>query len=315
MPVQNPNSPGRRVQPVGRIRWRGRYFALLGAVALLTGCGNAYQHLTMGDWREVGQAEPPMPPAKETFVATTLDPGEGLPVQAGDLVKAVVTVTRVSKTRNGASYTNKLPPQAVWVWTGREPPAEPPPGWDFGTFGMMGDPHSRAIFIGRRLHEQLELQGAPGYQGNWAVLPARVFIDYRFSRMHGASSAGHHFENSTWPELALGDNAVVTTSARIEILEICRGAKLYRRTATLTQYGLIFGWGDDSGHQNKRHGTLGWSALEAKCPEPDGRIRFQAGPFYDSESQNRNGARLDDWQGSYETLRPPDKHPEEWGHR
>ena len=62
-------------------------------------------------------------------------------------------------------------------------------------------------------------------------------------------------------------------------------------------------------------GALGWSALEAECPEPDGRIRFQAGPFYDSESQNGNGARLVDWDGSYKALRPPDKHPEEWGER
>lgn len=294
--------------------WRDRYLVLLGAIGLLTGCGNAYQHLTMGEWREVGQAEAPMAPAKDAFVVTTLDPGEGLPVQAGDLVKALVTVTKVGKGRDGTSYTRNLPPQAVWVWTGREPAGEPPPGWDFGTFGMMGDPHSRALFIGRRLHAQLELQGAPGYRGYWADLPVRVFIDYRFSRMHGALIDGHYFETPQWPELLLTDDAV-TTSARVEILEICHDAKLYRRTATLTQYGVLFGWGDDRGHQTERQGTLGWSALEAECPEPDGRIRFQAGPFYDSESQNGNGARLVDWDGSYKALRPPDKHPEEWGER
>lgn len=82
--------------------WRDRYLVLLGAIGLLTGCGNAYQHLTMGEWREVGQAEAPMAPAKDAFVVTTtLDPGEGPPVQAGDLVKALVTVTKVSKGRGG----------------------------------------------------------------------------------------------------------------------------------------------------------------------------------------------------------------------
>lgn len=126
---------------------------------------------------------------------------------------------------------------------------------------MTGDPYSQAIFIGRRLHEQLELQGAPDYQGNWAVLPVRVFIDYRFSRMHGASIEGHYFETPTWPQLSLEDDAVTTTSARIEILEICHDARLYRRTATLTQYGVLFGWGDDRGHQTERQGTLGWRAL------------------------------------------------------
>lgn len=53
--------------------------------------------------------------------------------------------------------------------------------------------------------------------------------------------------------------------------------------------------------------------MERARAEPDGAIRFQAGPFYFSDMHNE--ARLDDWDGSYEALRPPNKHPEEWAHR
>lgn len=53
-------------------------------------CGNAYEHLSMGEWREVGQAEPPKLLSKGVFVGTTFMEGRGPTVEAGDLVKANV---------------------------------------------------------------------------------------------------------------------------------------------------------------------------------------------------------------------------------
>lgn len=178
--------------------WRGRCLALLGAVGLLTGCGNAYQHLAIGEWREVGQAEPPMPPGKATLIVTTLVPGDGPPVLAGDLVKARVTVTTIDGVGN---TSRNPPPQVVWLW-GRGPSGESDPGKEFSTYGMMGDAQYRVTFIGRRLQE------------------------------------------------------------------ICRDARLYRRTAILTQYGKIVSSGDEPVFQNKRRGTLGWSALERNALRP-----------------------------------------------
>jgi hypothetical protein len=44
----------------------------------------------MGEWREVGQAEPPKLLSKGVFVGTTFMEGRGPTVEAGDLVKANV---------------------------------------------------------------------------------------------------------------------------------------------------------------------------------------------------------------------------------
>lgn len=300
-----------RVQLSGVAMRRGWYLAVLGAVGLLTGCGNAYQHLTMGEWREVGQAEPPIPPEKRAFLVTTLVPGEGPPVLAGDLVKARVTVTTVDGT---GRTSHNPPPQVVWLWTGRGPPSSSEPeavkdfgtyGKDFGTYGMLGGAQYRVTFIGRRLHEQFEFHLKEGASPEVGDLPVRVFIDDPYSRMHDS------FDPLKWPALSMRDAAGGRPSARIEILEICRDARLYRRTAILTQYGAEVSWGDGPEYQTKRQGTLGWSALEAKCPAPDGLVRFQAGPFYYFDMKDE--AHLSAWDVSYEALRPPHKHPDERG--
>ena len=77
----------------------------------------------------------------------------------------------------------------------------------------------------------------------------------------------------------------------------------------MTQLGIILASGD-ARYRTWRKGTLGWTAIDAECPPPDGHLRFQAGPFYYLNA--RAPALLADWSVSYRELRPPEKYPEEW---
>jgi len=54
---------------------------------------------------------------------------------------------------------------------------------------------------------------------------------------------------------------------------------------------------------------MGWSAIDARCPAPVGRVRLQAGPLYHPTGQT---SRLSNWSSSYVWLRPPRRYPEEW---
>jgi hypothetical protein len=92
----------------------------------------------------------------------------------------------------------------------------------------------------------------------------------------GTSIHGQLARPYEWPELALRSEGGGNPSARIEILEICPAAKLYRRTATLTQVGALLNVGE-SKYASQRSGTLGWTAIDAQCPEPDGTFIFRQG--------------------------------------
>jgi hypothetical protein len=52
-----------------------------------------------------------------------------------------------------------------------------------------------------------------------------------------------------------------------------------------------------------------WTAIDAQCPAPVGRVRFQAGPLYHPTGKSSG---LVSWSSSYVRLRPPQKYPEEW---
>jgi hypothetical protein len=71
------------------------HLSVLAVGVALAGCGNAYEHLSMGEWREVGRAQPPIAREKGSFVGATSVSGDGPVVRAGDLVKARVAVTTV----------------------------------------------------------------------------------------------------------------------------------------------------------------------------------------------------------------------------
>lgn len=112
-----------------------------------------------------------------------------------------------------------------------------------------------------------------------------------------------------WPTLNLYSQTGGSPSAQVEILEICPAAKVYRRTATMTQVGIVLGISDRK-YPIVRTGTLGWTAIDAHCPAPDGHVRFEAGPFYYVNGLDPD--LLTNWSLSYRELRPPAKHPQEW---
>lgn len=282
-------------------------FAVLATVAAVAGCGNASQHLSMGAWQEVGQAQSPIAGRQSSFEVTTLVPGDGPSVMPGDLVKAKLTVTTVY----GQGSTQHNPdPQVIWVWTGRT--SQPETGQDVGTYGQLGGEQPRATLIARHLHEEFQIELREGASNAAGSFPVRGFIDSEQSRLRtSAPLHGTYVGPLKWPDVSLRSFGGMekTLSARIEILEICPGAKLYRRNATLTQDGIVVTTGDIR-YPRHRQGILGWSALEAQCPAPEGHVRFQAGPFHHFDLSSPT--LLMDWSDSYAELRPPDKHPEEW---
>jgi hypothetical protein len=279
------------------------------AVCLALGaCGNAYEHITVGEWQEVGKAEPPEWAPDRAYVVTTQSQGSGPTVEAGDLVKASLRVIAEPAT---PSVSEKEPEaHTVWVWTGRLPKVEVSgePTFDMDTFGDVGVGRARIAFIGRRLHEQFEMHMQPGSRGGADALPVRGIIGNEYASLNvSAEIGGRRAAPLEWPSVQLTRNGVGQPAAAIEILNICK-ARLFRRSATLVQRGTAAGWGD-VGYEKKRQGTLGWTAIDAQCPGPDGHVHFQAGPFNHSGT---GGMRLLDLGASYMRLRPPGKHPEEW---
>ena len=285
-----------------------RHLAVLAAVVALAGCGALNEHLSMGEWRELGEARPPVDALNGGFVVTTIVPGQGPVVGAGDLVKARVVVTTVDMA--GETPLNPSP-QVIWVWTGRGPQVDDQDSVaDLNTFGWLGGERPRGALIGRHLHEQFEMHLGAGARPDTGDLPLRGIIDFPASRLEArASIKGQLAIPLEWPAVALRGQGGGNPAARIEILAICPGARLYRRTATLRQFGPIFSTGDVK-YANSRKGTLGWTALDAQCPAPDGHVRFEAGPFY--YSRLHDPELLAYWSQSYQRLRPPADYPQEW---
>jgi hypothetical protein len=175
---------------------------------------------------------------------------------------------------------------------------------------MLGGVQARATLIGRHLHEQFQIDLREGASPHNGTFPVRGLIDSELSRLRTTGLVhGVWVGPLEWPEVALSSISGGKPSARIEILAICPDAKLYRRTATLIQNGIVITTGDIH-YPRHRQGTLGWSAIEAQCPAPDGHVRFQAGPFHYSDLHSPT--LLMDWSDSYVELRPADQHPEEW---
>jgi hypothetical protein len=285
-----------------RVVRRACHLALLATVVALPGCGSAFDHLSLGEWREVGQAQPPVTAEPGSFVVNTTVPGEGPAVNAGDLVRARVTVTTV----NMFGSTNGNPkPNEVWVWTGREPQQSLA---DIYTFGTLGTAQARLALIGRHLHEEFEMHVEPATAARDQNLPLRGIIDVPQSRPRVAAKIDGQWTGPLeWPALDLRSHGG-DPSARVEILQIC-SARLYQRTATMTQLGVILTSGDVS-YGAWRKGNLGWTAIDAQCPAPDGHVRLQGGPFYYFNPHDPK--LLADWGASYLSIRPAEKHREEW---
>jgi hypothetical protein len=276
------------------------------AVTALGGCGNAFESLSMSDWRESGVAETPPLTGNGEFQVTTLVPGEGRTAKAGDLVKAEVLVTTA---RAGGAAPAQRTPRTIWVWLGREADAAPTSA-EMETFGYAGAPRPRRAFIGRQLHERFRMQLTAGADPSYDSLPLNGIIGLRQAALATVAFVDEHeLQPREWPALNLRADGDGESSAEVTVLAIC-DAKLLRRTATLRQKGFIMSSGDAQ-YDFNREGTIGWTAIDAECPAPDGHVRFEAGPFYHPPSLG-DRSRLADWSATYVQKRPAKDHPEEW---
>jgi hypothetical protein len=261
---------------------------LLGA---LSGCNNAYEQVSVGKWREISpEAAAALP---TTLAVETTQPGSGRAVRPGDFVRARL---------HPAVAVPSADPQAdiVWLWIGVDPIVERAASSRRAEFGWLGSQDLRNAFVGHRLHEKFTLKSAADARRLTTWAPARGFMVFMSSEARPTDTVGTL--SPLWSATDIG------TLAEVEILQICK-AKLFRRTAYLQQWGVIFGWGDIK-PQSVRSGTLGWSKIDASCPSPTGTFTVQVGPLYSGEEHYPG--ELYEWWDSYRRLRPPGLFEEEW---
>jgi hypothetical protein len=268
---------------------RGSRFALaagLCALALTSGCDNAVEHLAVEEWREVGTATAPSTDAR--YLVTTLAPGGEREVLPGDLVQLRVV------TSNGSEHE-------VVVWTGTRTAADPLP--------VLGADGLRAALVGRRVGERFVIGGLDQATEEVTWLPmygAMSTLDFR-GLSFAYADAGVRIRARDWPRVDLSSPDGEPGDVQIEVLDAC-AARLLQRTATLRQWGYVVEL-SAARVAPRRAGTLHWLKFEAACAE-DAR-RLQVGPLYDERGSLR-GQGLYGWEGSYVSLRPPERFPEEW---
>ncbi len=253
------------------------------ALLVLAGCGNAYESLSIGPWREAGVALPPVSEPKANLIVTQIAPGTGRIVAPGDLVRIRVAPKNGRLTSFEVNYLNLPATYDVWLWTGREPPTANYS--EFMSWGSLGSARLRASLIGKALHERLEITLHPETQ-TVVDIPLNGFTVQHFSVLQQSENP--------WPEVHLERGKQV----EIEILDACPG-RLYRRSATLRQVGYIPGM-FGSNFDTFRTDTLHWSALEGDCGGATNSVRLEIGPLhYDIGGQTPS---LYNWRRSYRTL-------------
>ena len=255
---------------------RGRVLRLIAVncAVMLSGCGNFSEHVTEGEWKEVGAPVSPISQAHGDFNVTSISAGQGHTIRAGDLVYA--------RFRTGtASYPDDF---NAWIWTGSEPEEDSvyPGEVELGPAGL------RASLIGMRVGSRFTVRAQ--------TLPCCDAFQVPLFALAPRDAAHRlsHYEKYQWPVAGL--SKVPNQLARIEILDSCP-AHLFERRATLWQWGYVFNIGDMH-YSASRHGTLVWGALQADCAAPRRPMRFEIGPFYDG-SDYTTDSNLLGWDSSY----------------
>lgn len=259
----------------------------------------------MGGWHETSvQEAPPLLSPSDVAKVTTLIPGGERVVRPGDLVKLRAWRTY---SRKGQAPVLR-PPVDLWVWTGK--PTDP--GNDelpYYSWGWLGAASLQNALVGRTDGERFALGRPLLNPGSLVWAPKSVFA--AFTMKDFVLLQKDNIAIVSYPEVMLAGDFQSVLTSEIEILAICP-ARLYRRTATLTQWGHILNVMDMNYSQSRR-GTLRWSALEGDCDPPEGKKRFEIGPIY--WHQYATPGRLYDWVNSYKRLRPPEKFPHEYPKR
>lgn len=289
-------SVGRRRCPVTR----SPLFVLLPLLGL-TGCDNFRESVTTESWKSaavIAEAPAPAFPGNETGIETTVrTEGSPRPVMPGDLV--YLRFTRSVTWDNKTEHAERA--EEVWVWTGREPD----PGMEF--WGKFGSPELRTTLIGRKVGEIFELRvstdqhemTAPVYGIAGPNTPRKGFNQFigQYAAVDTKTLASGGFA---------GDKP---SSSAIEILASCP-AKFATRLGRMTQWGYVFNM-FGTGWQTNRSGELRWSAIEADCPAPYGKVRFMLGPIYWTAKPVVPGMLMA-WESTFRSERPKQNFPDDY---
>jgi hypothetical protein len=183
--------------------------------------------------------------------------------------------------------------------------------------GRLGSIRFRRALVGRQLNEKFDLRGTQNPADDVVPLygihypePYNELLKFQGTQSGNGAWAGP-MSPPEWPVVPIpAPRNVPDVVAHVEVLEACE-AKLYRREAVLTQWGIVIRWAQGS-PRTLRKGTLGWSMIDAQCDGGRNRLKIQAGPFYDADSSQGSARELVSWSESYTSLRSPSEHPEEW---
>ena len=254
-------------------------FALILAFLGLQGCFNFHEKVAESGWQEVGQNASATPRAEGKFILTTLRPGRGNVVRAGDLV-----YIRLRQSAP-APLSPIIEPRvySAWLWTGHSSADDS--DIDVQTWGSLGSASLRNALVGKAVGERLDLQLQDSEDGSVAI-PLYGVTPGQFSPQH--NELEYLFPAIELRKFGDPDSR---RPVQVEILQTCRG-HYYRRSASLEQWGYPLN-AFDSYYPVERQGQLAWSALQGDCPEPRGKVRFELGPLFYKQHQ------LLDWDVSY----------------
>jgi hypothetical protein len=264
----------------------------LAASLLLAGCDNTFVKVTDSGWKPLDMNTRQLP-RDPKFPASTITEGEGAIVHTGDLVKL-----RIADGRINADKTPYL--QTGWYWTGSLPE-------DYNHYGATWPTPLGALLVRRHIGDRFELdpQDASAYVPRITLtgMPPPQPNRKGFGQVTAFSGA-----SSAWDNFTL-------RKATYEILATCP-VTLSVRKGEMTQWGYILNMFGSS-YPIDRRGTLYWSAIDADCPAPDGKVRFMIGPIYVSATSGvdqgayRNET-LYNFYDAYAAERPKAKYPDEY---
>ena len=274
---------------------RGFRYALLLVAAELTGCDNAIVNISDTGWKPATMKVEQLPPSSK-FVTTTITPGTGATVNAGELVKIVVVDDRRAA---GDKYK-----QVAWVWTGYLPD-------ELVRYGGTSPSILGGMLVGRPIGEEFHLELSEKHE---SMTIEQFGVAEPSKNRRGAGSI-ETFKEIGQP-LTLADwTGNPAHGSKIHIIASCP-VRPSIRDGVMTQWGHIFNM-YGMGYVTDRRANLYWSAIDADCPEPDNKVRFMVGPSYsfplqDGNTMPRNEEMLYNWQDAYREKRREILHPEEY---
>jgi len=268
----------------------------LAAVLLLAGCDNTIVNVTDSGWKPLAMNTAQLPPNPK-LPTTPIAQGAGAVVKGGDLVKL--------RLPNGLVRPDGTPVfKDAWYWTGTLPEA-------YSHYGATWPTELGALLVGRRVGDQFLLD--PQDSGPYAFQPRVTLTGMpppQVNRKGFGVVSAFEEASSEWSLYSL-------RKSTFEILAACP-VQLSVRKGEMTQWGYIlnlFGMH----YPVSRRGTLYWSAIDADCPAPDGRVRFMIGPIYVSPTSGNDqqayvNETLYNFDDAYSSKRPRSTYPDEYQH-